>query len=128
MININNPRKLLNGYNINGNYDNLLVNLSTYQATQYDENNQTTPKILPYINYSFGEVDNKYTNYQNYLEFYNIFREKNTTVHSENQQKISHNILTNNEIKMQIRRLSVLIANDNIDQGAPRGSYINILL
>lgn len=36
--------------------------------------------------------------------------------------------LTNDEIEMQIRRLSVLIANDNIDQGAPRGSYINILL
>jgi len=36
--------------------------------------------------------------------------------------------LTNDEIEMQISRLSVLIANDNIDQGAPRGSYINILL
>ena len=36
--------------------------------------------------------------------------------------------LTNDEIAFQIRRLSVLIANDNIDQGAPRGSYINILL
>ena len=36
--------------------------------------------------------------------------------------------LTNDEIELQIRRLSALIANDNIDQGAPRGSYINILL
>ena len=36
--------------------------------------------------------------------------------------------LTNDEIAFQIRRLSVLIANDNIDQGAPRGSYINMLL
>jgi hypothetical protein len=35
---------------------------------------------------------------------------------------------TNDEIESQIRRLSVLIANDNIDQGAPRGSYINMLL
>ena len=36
--------------------------------------------------------------------------------------------LTNDEIEMQISRLSVLIVNDNIDQGAPRGSYINFLL
>jgi hypothetical protein len=35
---------------------------------------------------------------------------------------------TDEEINAQLKRLFVLIANDNIDQGAPRGSYLNVLL
>ena len=35
---------------------------------------------------------------------------------------------TDQEIDAQLKRLSVFIANDNIDKGAPRGSYLNVLL
>ena len=35
---------------------------------------------------------------------------------------------TDEEISVQLKRLSVSIANDNIDQRAPRGSNLNVLL
>ena len=35
---------------------------------------------------------------------------------------------TDEEIDARLKRLSVFIANDNIDKGAPRGSYLNVLL
>lgn len=88
----------IDGYNLRNNEDHLSINLSAFQVTQYSENNQTTPKILPYVQYELGEIINDFTKIQNKIEFYNIIREKNTTDHAENQQKLSYNISTSNEI------------------------------
>ena len=47
--------------------------------------------VLPKIKYFTG-YNNKFGNETNSsYEFYNIFRDKSTTVHAKKQQKISHN-------------------------------------
>ena len=82
----------LNGYNLKQIDDKLLINLSTYQTNQNDDDNSSLPTVLPYINYNSGI--NKYgkINYENQFEFYNIFRDKKTSDYAKEQQKFSHNL------------------------------------
>ena len=65
----------IEGFNIKK-IDDQLKNLNFYQTNQEDEDNKTTPTVLPNIKYHSGYF-NKYGNISDYtLEFYNIFREK----------------------------------------------------
>ena len=54
------------GYNLNKIDDNLNINISTYQVNQNNEDNKTTPTILTFINYNYGNYDlnNVDTNHQ----------------------------------------------------------------
>ena len=88
--------KLL-GYNIKKFDDNISIDLSTYLVSQNNEDNKTTPRILPFIEYNSGNYKIGYTDTNHALTFYNIFRENNTSEHSQEQQKISHIFSTNKE-------------------------------
>jgi len=85
------------GYNLKKFDDNVHINLSTYLVNQNNEDNKTTPRILPFIEYNSGnyKIGNANTNHK--LAFYNIFRDKKTSIHSQKQQKISHTFSTNKE-------------------------------
>ena len=69
--------------------DRIRVNLATYQVIAGNEDNKTTPTVLPFINYIRGEEIFKGLKYNNTYEMYNIFRDKNTSEHSQKQKKIS---------------------------------------
>jgi len=88
----------LHGYNLRKYDDQLLINFSTYQVSQNNENNNTTPTVLPYVDYQTGKSYYKGHYLNNNFTFYNIFRNSNTKIHSRRQQKISHTFLTNNEL------------------------------
>ncbi len=80
----------IEGFNLKKFDDQLSLKLNFYQTNQENEDNKTIPIVLPKIKY-FSGYTYKFGNLHNYtLEFYNIFREKSTEVHSKNQQKISH--------------------------------------
>ena len=87
----------LEGYNLNKIDDKLYLNVSTYQVNQNNENNKNIPTVLPYFEYNTGKyvVLNNDTNHE--LQFYNIFRDKATDVHSQQQFKIGHVLYTNYE-------------------------------
>ena len=79
----------LEGFNLRKIDDQLKVSLNFYQTNQENEDNKTTPTVLPKIKYHTGYY-NKYGNrYDTTYEFYNIFREKSSLVHSKAQQKVS---------------------------------------
>ncbi len=82
----------LNGYNLRKIDDKLLINFSTYQTNQNDDDNSSLPTVLPYINYNSGFYEYNEFSYQNNLEFYNIFRDKKTNDYAKEQQKLSHNL------------------------------------
>ena len=82
----------LNGYNLKNIDDKLLINFSTYQTNQNDDDNSSLPTVLPYINYNSGFHEYKEFSYQNNFEFYNIFRDKKTSSYAKEQQKLSHNL------------------------------------
>ena len=80
----------LEGFNLNKIDDSLKVSLNFYQTNQENEDNKTIPIVLPKIKYFSGNY-NKFGNITNStVDFYNIFREKSTSVHAQKQQKISH--------------------------------------
>ena len=85
----------INGYNVREIDDLLRINFSFYQSSQNDENNKTIPTTLPYLTYKFGKGFVKNYEYNNYLEFYNIFRDSPTSIHSKSQKKISSTISIN---------------------------------
>ena len=87
----------LSGYNLKKFDDTILINLSSYLVNQNNEDNKTTPRVLPFVEYNSGNytIDDVKTNHK--LNLYNIFRDKNTSIHSQNQQKISHAFYTNKE-------------------------------
>ncbi len=82
----------IEGYNIKKIDDKLLLNLSHYQSNQNDEDNKTTPIVLPYIEYYSGFNKFKDVDIENRFTFYNINRDKNTDIHSKSQQKLSHQV------------------------------------
>ncbi len=88
----------IEGFNVNKQNDNLLLNLSFYQTNQKNEDNKTTPTVLPFFEYY--TIDNNYKKfkYNSKYNFYNIFRDKSTDIHSKNQQKLSHKFELNREI------------------------------
>ena len=87
----------LEGFYLNKIDDYFKANINFYQSNQENEDNKTTPTVLPNISYFGGNnFDNNRISNHTY-EFYNIFRDKNTDIHAQNQQKISHNYYTSNE-------------------------------
>ncbi|MDC0217226.1 hypothetical protein OAJ70_03845 [Pelagibacteraceae bacterium] len=88
------------GYNLNKIDDKLSINFTNYQSNQKDEDNKTLPTILPYINFYSGEKNIKHFKYSNDLEFYNIFRNSSTDIHSKRQSKISSLININKKTIM----------------------------
>ena len=88
----------INGYNLKKIDDNLKLNISAYQSNQNNENNKTIPTILPYFSYSNGNNNYKTYNYNHNLEFYNIFRDTPTSIHSKEQKKISSNFSINKKL------------------------------
>ena len=87
----------INGYNLNKIDDNLEITFSFYQSNQNDENNKILPTIFPYVTYHTGKNYNKKITYKNLFEFYNIFRDSTTDIHSKSQKKFSLNTITNNK-------------------------------
>ncbi len=79
----------LNGYNLNKIDDHLNINLNFYQTNQENEDNKTTPTVLPMVTYHSGTKLHYGNNTNNKYEFYNIFRDKHTEIHSKNQKKLS---------------------------------------
>ena len=80
----------LEGFNLRKLDDYLKISLNFYQTNQENEDNKIIPTVLPKIKYLSG-YKNKYGNLSNSTyEFYNIFRDKSTSVHAKKQQKISH--------------------------------------
>jgi len=80
----------LEGYNLNQIDDHFSVSLNFYQTNQEDEDNKTIPTVLPKIKYFTG-YSYKYGSVSNSTyEFYNIFREKSSSVHAKGQQKLSY--------------------------------------
>lgn len=88
----------LNGYNLYKIDDQLKINITNYQSNQNNENNKTLPTVLPFINFTTGESYFNNRKYTNTLEFYNIFREKNTDIHSKAQRKLSSTIRTQKDL------------------------------
>ena len=80
----------LKGYNLRKIDDKLLINFSTYQTNQNDDDNSSVPTVLPFINYKSGIYKYNQINYENKYEFYNIFRDKKTNEYAKEQQKLSH--------------------------------------
>ncbi len=82
----------LKGYNLRKIDDKLLINFSTYQTNQNNDNNSSVPTVLPFINYKSGIYQYNKIDYENKYQFYNIFRDKKTNEYAKEQQKISHNL------------------------------------
>ena len=77
------------GYNLNKIDDYLEIDINFYQTNQNNEDNKTTPTVLPRLKYFTGNKILNQIKYNFNYEFYNIFRDKTTDIHSQNQQKIS---------------------------------------
>ena len=89
----------------------MLFNISSYQVTQSNIDNKTTPTTLPYIYYRDGNKKIGSYEYENIFNYYNIFREKGTLDHSQKQQKITHQINIKKEFirfKSKIKLISAL--------------------
>ncbi len=88
----------LEGYNINKIDDYLITNVNFYQTNQKNEENKITPTVFPNIKYYSGEKVIKSYNSNSTYEFYNIFRDKHTDIHSKNQVKVSNNFEINKSV------------------------------
>ena len=101
----------LEGYNLKKIDDYLNISFNYYQTNQENEDNKTIPLVFPKLKYFTG-----YNNRSSYVEnstyeIYNIFREKSTSVHAKNQQKISHEYSAEKEI---MKYNSKILLNTNI--------------
>ena len=82
----------LRGYNLRKIDDKLLINFSTYQTNQNNDDNSSVPTVLPFINYKSGIFKYNQFNYENNYQVYNIVRDKKTNEYAKEQQKLSHNL------------------------------------
>ena len=90
----------IDGYYLNKIDDHLQANFNVYQTTQQNEDNKKTPTVFPNIKYYTGEEIIGTNKISGVYQFYNIFRDINTTSHSKTQQKLSHELnLKKNIIK-----------------------------
>ena len=87
----------LNGYDVLESNDILRFTIAGYQVVRNDEDNKTTPTSFPYIYYNTGNRDFKGNTYKNYFTTYNIFRDKSTSEHSQQQQKIGYTLKSQKE-------------------------------
>ena len=97
----------LEGFNLKVIDDYLSINSNFYQTNQENEDNKTIPIVLPKIKYFTGYSIKKSNKTHSTFEFYNIFREKNTSVHAKNQQKISHKFNINKEFVKYKSKISL---------------------
>ena len=81
----------LNRYGIFKYDDKLRINMSTYQVVKRGQDNSLTPTVLPFMEYTYRNFFNKDTKYENNIQTYNIYRDKNTEDHAKKQQKFSLN-------------------------------------
>ncbi len=80
----------LEGFNLKKIDDLFKISLNYYQTNQENEDDSTTPIVLPKVKYFSGYNKKNGSITDHTYEFYNIFREKSTDIHAERQQKISH--------------------------------------
>ena len=125
----------LYGYQLLDENDNMDISFSTYQATQSTANNKTIPKVLPSINYYSGLKNKNSIDYSNSINFYNIVREENTNIHSEQQQKINYKISAskdftkyNSKLKLQSELFNQFYSTKNkkIDNKNVSNNYYKI--
>ncbi len=105
----------LDGFNLKKIDDQFQISLNFYQTNQEDEDNKTIPTVLPKIKYFSGYNSKFGGNLSSTYEFYNIFREKSTTVHAKSQQKISHKFNAEKEIRNLNSK--ILIGTEIYNQG-----------
>ncbi len=86
----------IEGFNLNRIDDYLSIDINLYQTNQKSDDDRTTPIVLPNIQYYSGNSFNYRTKLNYLVDYYNIFRNKETSIHSKRQQKISHKINTEN--------------------------------
>ncbi len=101
----------LEGYYLNQLDDYFQANLSFYQTNQQNENNKKTPIVFPNIKYYSGSTKLNGNNVSSIYQFYNIFRDTNTNIHSKRQQKLSHTFNLN---KSLIKYNSIININSQI--------------
>ena len=125
----------LYGYNLNKFDDTLKINFSTYQVNQNDEDNKTTPTVLPFINYNSGNYDLKNNKTNHNFQFYNIYREKSTTEHAQKQLKLGYIFNTkynlikyNSNIRIKTETYSQLYNTENklINSSDISGNYFRL--
>ncbi|MBI04455.1 MAG: hypothetical protein CMI96_01400 [Pelagibacteraceae bacterium] len=87
----------LQGFDLKKYDDELNINATTYTVNQNNEDNKTTPTVLPHIDYYSGIFPYKNYEISHLFQTYNIFRDKHTNVHAQNQQKLSHSLYTDRE-------------------------------
>jgi len=80
----------IEGYNLNKLDDYFQANFNFYQTNQQNEDNKKNPIVLPNITYFSGNDIYKNNNINSEYQFYNIFRDINTDIHSKRQQKLSY--------------------------------------
>ena len=97
----------LQGYNLRKFDDYLQISSNFYQINQKNEDNKTTPYVLPSVKYYGGSNNFDEIYIDNTFEFYNIFRDKNTKIHSKNQQKISYKLHTNKDIFLKNSKIII---------------------
>ncbi|PPR46905.1 MAG: LPS-assembly protein LptD [Alphaproteobacteria bacterium MarineAlpha5_Bin9] len=85
------------GYDIINKNDYLEFNISGYQVVRNNEDNKTTPTSFPYIKYTSNNKSYQNYSYKNHYNYYNIFRDKATNEHAQQQQKVSYALKANNE-------------------------------
>ncbi len=101
----------LEGYYLNQLDDYFQANLSFYQTNQQNEDNKKTPIVFPNIKYYSGSTKLNGNNVSSVYQFYNIFRDTNTNIHSKRQQKLSHTFNLN---KSLIKYNSIININSQI--------------
>ena len=82
----------LEGFNLRNKDDYLETNINFYQTNQLNEDNKTTPTVLPNLQYYTGNKIINENSISQVFQFYNIFRDTNTDIHAKEQQKFSQKI------------------------------------
>ena len=88
----------LEGFSLRNKDDYLETNINFYQTNQANEDNKTTPTVLPNLQYYTGSKIKNGNNISQFFQFYNVFRDKNTDIHAKQQQKISQQINFSREL------------------------------
>jgi len=97
----------LEGFYLNRIDDYFKVSLNYYQTNQENEDNKTIPLVLPNIQYFTGTSKRFGFNKDETVEFYNILRDKNTNIHAQNQQKLSHKYKLNKKLISKYTKFSI---------------------
>ena len=97
----------LEGFYLNRIDDYFKFSANYYQTNQENEDNKTIPLVLPNIQYFTGISKRFGFNKNETIEFYNILRDKNTNIHAQNQQKLSHKYKLNKKLINNYTKFSI---------------------